>query len=281
MTATVRRAEVPEPTSSDPLASWLVMDEPYYAPTGREIEAFQAAYALRVPLLLKGPTGCGKTRFVQHMAWRLRRPLVIIACNEDTTVADLVGRWLLNTDGTHWHDGPLTLAARHGAICYLDEMVEARPDTTVVIHPLTDSRRVLPLDRHNELVRAHPDFQLVASYNPGYRGALKGLKTSTRQRFCAMNFTYPPADVEARIVARESGLTHAVAERLVALGRRTRELEDSGLDEGASTRMLVHAGGLIGQGLEPVEACRLALVAALTDEPDLAVALEAAVDAAF
>jgi nitric oxide reductase NorQ protein len=265
----------------DPLAPWRAAAEPYYAPIGREVRAFEAAYALRVPLLLKGPTGCGKTRFVEHMAWRLRRPLVTIACNEDTTVADLVGRWLLDADGTRWHDGPLTLAARHGAICYLDEIVEARADTTVVIHPLTDSRRVLPLEKRNELIHAHPDFQLVASYNPGYQGAHKGLKASTRQRFCALDFGYPSEQAEAQIVAHESGIDLPMAMRLVALGRKTRNLADAGLEEGASTRMLVHAAGLIRQGLGPAEACRLALASALTDEPDISAALDAAVDAAF
>lgn len=265
----------------DPLAPWRAAAEPYYAPTGREMQAFEAAYALRVPLLLKGPTGCGKTRFVEHMAWRLRRPLVTIACNEDTTVADLVGRWLLDADGTRWHDGPLTLAARHGAICYLDEIVEARADTTVVIHPLTDSRRVLPLEKRNELIHAHPDFQLVASYNPGYQGAHKGLKASTRQRFCALDFKYPSEQAEAQIVAHESGIDLPMAMRLVALGRKTRNLADAGLEEGASTRMLVHAAGLIRQGIGPAEACRLALASALTDEPDIGAALDAAIDAAF
>ncbi|WP_079417495.1 CbbQ/NirQ/NorQ/GpvN family protein [Thiomonas intermedia] len=266
---------------SDPLASWRIGAEPYYARVGREVAAFEAAAALRMPLLLKGPTGCGKTRFVEHMAWRLGRALVTIACNEDTTTADLVGRWLLDADGTRWHDGPLTFAARHGAICYLDEVVEARPDTTVIIHPLTDTRRALPIEARHELVRAHPDFLLVASFNPGYQGLGKALKTSTRQRFCALDFTYPAADVEAAIVAHESGVDAELAGRLVALGRKTRILRDAGLEEGASTRMLVHAGGLVTQGLPPGEACRLAVVAALTDDADLAAALAAAVDAAF
>lgn len=266
---------------SDPLASWRIAVEPYYAPGGREVAAFEAAAALRMPLLLKGPTGCGKTRFVEHMAWRLGRALVTIACNEDTTAADLVGRWLLDADGTRWHDGPLTFAARHGAICYLDEVVEARPDTTVIIHPLTDTRRALPIEARHELVRAHPDFLLVASFNPGYQGLGKGLKLSTRQRFCAMDFDYPGPEVEATIVAHESGVDADTARRLVALGRKTRTLQDAGLEEGASTRMLVHAAGLVTQGMPHREACRMAVVAALTDDAELVAALAAAVDVAF
>ena len=266
---------------SDPLASWRIVAEPYYAPSAGEIAAFEAAASLRMPLLLKGPTGCGKTRFIEHMAWRMGRALVTIACNEDTTAADLVGRWLLDADGTRWHDGPLTFAARHGAICYLDEVVEARPDTTVIIHPLADTRRVLPIEARNELVRAHPDFLLLASFNPGYQGLGKGLKPSTRQRFCAMDFDYPEAEIEMAIVAHESGVDAQTARRLVALGRKTRTLQDAGLEEGASTRMLVHAGGLVTQGMTAGEACRMAVVSALTDDADLFAALSAAVDAAF
>ena len=184
----------------NPLADWRVAAEPFYAPQGGEIELFEAAYAARLPVMLKGPTGCGKSRFVEHMAWKLQRPLVTVACNEDMTAADLVGRFLLEPDGTRWQDGPLTTAARHGAICYLDEVVEARQDTTVVIHALTDHRRALPLDKKGELVRAHADFQLVVSYNPGYQSLMKDLKTSTRQRFAALDFDYPEAALEARIV---------------------------------------------------------------------------------
>ena len=269
------------PFPSDPLAGWRLRAEPWYLPVGGEVAAFEAAYALRLPVLLKGPTGCGKTRFVEHMAWRLGRPLVTVSCHEDLTAGDLVGRWLLDAEGTRWHDGPLTLAARHGAICYLDEVVEARPDTTVVLHPLTDSRRVLPLDKRNELLHAHPDFQLVVSYNPGYQGLHKQLKPSTRQRFTALEFGYPAAQAEACVVAHEAGVDAVLAERLVALAQRTRRLAGEGLDEGASTRMLVHAAALIGRGVSVRDACLQAVVLPLSDEPDLVEALRAAVDASF
>ena len=269
------------PFAADPLAGWRQRSEPWYLPVGGEVASFEAAYALRLPVLLKGPTGCGKTRFVEHMAWRLGRPLVTVSCHEDLTAGDLVGRWLLDAEGTRWHDGPLTLAARHGAICYLDEVVEARPDTTVVLHPLTDSRRVLPLEKRNELLHAHPDFQLVVSYNPGYQGLHKQLKPSTRQRFTALEFGYPGADAEARIVEHEAGVDAELAGRLVGLAQRTRRLVDEGLDEGASTRMLVHAAGLVRKGLAPRAACLQAVVLPLTDDADLTEALRAAVQASF
>ncbi|MBP6226045.1 MAG: CbbQ/NirQ/NorQ/GpvN family protein [Rhizobacter sp.] len=255
--------------------------EPWYQPIGDECTLFEAAYARRLPVLLKGPTGCGKTRFVEHMARRLGRPLVTIACHDDLSASDLTGRWLLDAGGTRWLDGPLTTAVRTGAICYLDELVEARSDTTVVIHPLADSRRVLPLDKCNQLVHAHPDFALVVSYNPGYASHHKVLKPSTLQRFCGIEFGPPEAEIEARIVAHESGIDPALAVRLVALGARTRRLQGQGLDEGASTRMLVHAGVLMQQGVAAQAACRMALVTPLTDDPDLAQALRAAVDATF
>jgi len=274
-------AEAVGGSATDPLADWRVAGEPYYLPSGDEIAAFEAAYALRFPVLLKGPTGCGKTRFVEHMAWRLGRPLVTVACHEDLTAGDLVGRWLLDAEGTRWHDGPLTMAVRHGAICYLDPIVEARRDTTVVLHPLTDARRMLPLDRRNELLRAHPDFQLVVSYNPGYHGMSKSLKPSTRQRFTAIEFGYPTLEHEAAIVARESGLALDQAHALVALALRTRRLEAEGLNQGASTRMLVHAGALIGQGIAPRAACLQAIALPLSDAPDLSLALRAAVEAGF
>jgi nitric oxide reductase NorQ protein len=266
---------------ADPLAAHRIAREPYYRAVGDEIALFESAYALRLPLMLKGPTGCGKSRFVEHMAWRLGRPLVTIACNEDLTAGDLVGRWLLDAEGTRWQDGPLTQAARHGAICYLDEVVEARADTTVVIHPLTDTRRVLPIEKRDELLHAHPDFQLVVSYNPGYQGGMKDLKTSTRQRFAAIGFSFPAAAVETEIVARESGLDRAAAARIVALGERTRRLKGHGLDEGASTRMLVHAAALMASGIDAVTACRMAVVLPVTDDADMTQALEAAVAASF
>jgi nitric oxide reductase NorQ protein len=255
--------------------------EPYYRPVADEVELFEAAYSVRMPMMLKGPTGCGKTRFVEAMAWRLGRPLITVACNEDMTASDLVGRFLLDADGTRWQDGPLAVAARHGAICYLDEVVEARQDTTVVIHPLTDSRRVLPLEKKGELVRAHPDFQLVISYNPGYQSLMKDLKTSTKQRFGALDFNYPDHAVEAEIVAHESGVAADVAERLVSIAERSRNLKGHGLDEGLSTRMLIHAASLIAGGVAAAAACRVALVCPITDDPDMRDALDAAVGTFF
>lgn len=265
----------------DPLAAYRVRTPPWYRPAAREVMLYEHAYDHRLPLLLKGPTGCGKTRFIEYMAWKLERPLITLACNEDMTAADLVGRWLLDERGTVWQDGPLTLAVRFGAICYLDEVVEARQDTTVVIHPLTDARRMLPLDRKGELVHAHPDFQLVVSYNPGYQGQAKDLKPSTRQRFAALEFDYPPEDVEIEIVAHEARVTPHLAAQLVALARRTRALREHGLEEGASTRMLVYAATLIRDGVEPRDACAMTLTHALTDDPDLAAALRDLVHASF
>lgn len=261
------------------LAPYFLADEPFYAPQADEIELFTAAHALRQPVMIKGPTGCGKTRFIEHMAWRLGRPLVTVACHEDMTASDLVGRFLLDADGTVWHDGPLTLAVRHGAICYLDEIVEARQDTTVVIHPLTDDRRILPLDKKNELVRAHPDFQLVISYNPGYQSVLKDLKESTKQRFVGLDFTYPDAAREARIVAREAGIDEATATLLVKVADRSRNLKGHGLDEGASTRMLIQAGRLMARGISLTAACQMALVLPITDDPDLRASLTDAIAA--
>lgn len=263
------------------LAAWRVAQEPFYRPVGGEVRAFHAAAAARLPVLLTGPTGCGKTRFVEHMAWRLGRPLVTLACHEDLTAGDLAGRWLLEADGTRWQDGPLALAARHGAICYLDELVEARSDALVVVHPLADSRRVLPLERRGELLHAHPDFLLVASYNPGYRGLHKALKPSTRQRFTALAFGYPAPEVETAIVAAEGAVPPELAARLVALGQRTRRLQADGLEEGASTRLLVHAAQLARAGLPPREACLQAIAAPLTDDPELATVLADLVHAAF
>ncbi len=260
---------------------YLLTEEPYYRPVGNEVELFEAAYEARMPLILKGPTGSGKTRFVEYMAWRLGKALITVACNEDMTASDLVGRFLLDAAGTRWQDGPLTTAARYGAICYLDEVVEARQDTTVVIHALTDARRMLPLDRKGELVRAHPDFLLVLSYNPGYQSVLKDLKQSTKQRFGALDFTYPDHDVEVEIVAHESGVDAATADRLVAIAARARNLKGHGLDEGISTRMLIHAARLVVRGVDPTTACQVALVAPITDDPDMRDALKAAVAASF
>lgn len=262
-----------------PLASYILKDEPAYHPGGDEIAYFEAAWARRIPVMLKGPTGCGKTRFVEHMAWRLGRPLIMVSCHEDMTASDLVGRYLIGPEGTYWQDGPLTLAARHGGICYLDEIVEARQDTTVVIHALTDDRRILPLEKKGEVVAAHPDFQLVISYNPGYQSAMKDLKESTRQRFCALDFDYTAAPVEADIIAAEAGITAETAALLVRIAGGTRNLRGQGLVEGASTRMLVQAGRLMSAGLGLRAACDFALVTPLTDEPDMRETLWALVDA--
>lgn len=262
------------------LDDYLIADEPYYRPLGDEVALFTAAYASRMPMMLKGPTGVGKTRFVEHMAWRLKRPLITVACHEDMTASDLAGRFLLDAEGTVWHDGPLTVAVRHGAICYLDEIVEARQDTTVIIHPLTDDRRVLPLEKKNELVHAHPDFQLVISYNPGYQSVLKDLKESTKQRFGAIDFAYARPEIEAEIVAHEAAVDRELAETLVRIGQRSRNLRGHGLDEGASTRMLVHAGRLIAGGLSFDLACHAALILPITDDPDIREALRQAVAAA-
>lgn len=260
---------------------YRVEHEPYYRPVGREIEQFAAAYDVRMPVMLKGPTGCGKSRFVEYMAWKLQRPLITVACNEDMTASDLIGRFLLDINGTKWQDGPLTIAARIGAICYLDEVVEARQDTTVVIHPLTDHRRQLPLEKKGELVNAHPDFQVVISYNPGYQSMMKDLKQSTKQRFGAMSFDYPTAATEAEIVSHEAGIDLKTAERLVQVAERSRNLKGHGLDEGMSTRLLVYAGQLIAQDIPAQAACLMALVEPLTDDPDMRDTLQAAVSTFF
>ena len=230
---------------------------------------FAAAARDRLPVLLKGPTGCGKSRFVRHMAWRLRRPLVTVACHDDLSASDLTGRWLVRGGDTVWQDGPLTEAVRAGAIAYLDELVEARQDTVVVLHPLADDRRLLPLERAGELVPAHPDFQLVISYNPGYQSLAKELKPSTRQRFVAIELDFPAPEVEAEIVAHEAGVALALARSLVRVAQRMRPLRDRGLAEAPSTRLLVHAARLVRAGLAPAAACRAALCAALTDDPEL------------
>jgi len=228
---------------------YQIKGEPYYEPQGNEVALYEAAYAARLPVMIKGPTGCGKSRFIEYMAWKLGKPLITVACNEDMTASDLVGRYLLDADGTRWLDGPLTVAARVGAICYLDEIVEARQDTTVVIHPLTDHRRTLPLDKKGELINAHPDFQLVISYNPGYQSLMKDLKQSTKQRFTGMDFDYPSAALEAGIVAKESGIDEEMAAKLVKIAETARNLKGHGLDEGISTRLLVYAGNLMEKGV--------------------------------
>ncbi len=255
--------------------------EPYYQPQANEVALYEAAYAARLPVMLKGPTGCGKSRFVEYMAWKLNRPLITVACNEDMTASDLLGRYLLEDHGTRWLDGPLTTAARTGAICYLDEVVEARQDTTVVIHALTDHRRQLPLDKRGELVNAHPDFQLVISYNPGYQSVMKDLKQSTKQRFVAFDFDYPEAAMEAAIVARETGLDEATAARLVQVATTARRLKGHGLDEGISTRLMVYAATLMHKGVSAHDACRMALVRPITDDADIRATLDHAITAVF
>ncbi|BCO32139.1 MAG: AAA family ATPase [Gammaproteobacteria bacterium] len=263
------------------IEQYKIRQEPYYEAVANEVELYEAAYNARMPVMLKGPTGCGKSRFVEYMAWKLGRPLITVACNEDMTASDLVGRFLLDKEGTVWQDGPLTTAARIGAICYLDEVVEARQDTTVVIHPLTDHRRTLPLDKKGEVIEAHENFQLVISYNPGYQSLMKDLKQSTKQRFGAMDFDYPEADIEASIVARETGVDKAIAEKLVQIAHRARNLKGHGLDEGISTRLLVYAGQLINKGVDPLAACSMTLVRPLTDDPDMRDTLDAAVSTYF
>ena len=258
-----------------------VREEPFYQSQGNEVALYEAAYAARLPVMVKGPTGCGKSRFIEYMAWKLERPLITVACNEDMTASDLVGRYLLEANGTRWLDGPLTTAARMGAICYLDEIVEARQDTTVVIHPLTDHRRVLPIDKKGELIEAHPDFQLVISYNPGYQSLMKDLKQSTKQRFTAFDFDYPEAALETQIVAQESGLDAGTAATLVKIAQTARNLKGHGLDEGISTRLVVYAATLIKRGVQPADACRMAMVRPITDDADIRATLDHAVDASF
>ena len=251
------------------IEEYRVATEPYYLPVGREVELFEAAHSARLPVILKGPTGCGKTRFVEHMAWRLERPLITVACHEDLSSTDLVGRFLLEGEETIWHDGPLTSAVRNGAICYLDEVVEARKDTVVIIHPLTDHRRRLPIEKRGTIVDAPSDFMLVVSYNPGYQSILKDLKQSTRQRFVAIEFDYPPPEMEAEIVAREGGVDEGTARDLVLIGQKVRNLRGHGLEEGVSTRLLIYAAQLIALGIPPVDAADVAMCSPITDDREL------------
>ena len=281
------------------IEEYVLQDEPYYHSVGDEMELFEAAYHQQLPVLLKGPTGCGKTRFIEHMAWKLGRPLttvkkrskaardgnpiplVTIACHEDLTASDLVGRYLLESDGTRWMDGPLTRAVKAGGICYLDEIVEARKDTTVLIHPLTDHRRILPVDKRGQVLEASSQFLLVISYNPGYQSALKDLKHSTRQRFIALEFDYPPREIEAEVVEKESGCSKEDAQSLAKLGEKIRNLREHGLNEGASTRLLIYAGKLIAQGIPARRACQVAVVWALTDDQELHKSAEEVVSSIF
>ena len=283
------------------IEEYIVTSEPYYEPLNDEVALFEAAYAEKIPVLLKGPTGCGKTRFVEYMAFKLGRPvtvvrnsadgskngeesgrpLVTVACHEDLTASDLVGRYLLEGDSTRWVDGPLTRAAKVGAICYLDEIVEARKDTTVLIHPLTDHRRMLPIEKLGQIVEARDGFVLVISYNPGYQSALKDLKHSTRQRFMAIEFGYPPRDLEAKIIAKEAGVSEAIAAELAKLGEKVRHLKEHGLAEGVSTRLLIYAGRLIREGIGARRACQVAVTWALTDDADVQRSIEEVVSSIF
>lgn len=247
----------------------FIQEQPYYEPVANEIDIFIAAYQNQLPVLLKGPTGCGKTRFMEHMAWRLKRPLITVSCHDDLTAADLVGRFLVSAGETVWVDGPLARAVRIGGICYLDEVVEARKDTTVVIHPLADDRRLLPIEKLGQLIEAGAEFCLTISYNPGYQSVLKDLKQSTRQRFVALEFDYPVANIESKIVVKESGIDQLQAEKLVRFAQMTRNLKGNGLEEGASTRLLVHTAKLIKSGVAPVDACQSAIAQALSDDVEM------------
>ncbi|MBF0098741.1 MAG: CbbQ/NirQ/NorQ/GpvN family protein [Magnetococcales bacterium] len=266
---------------SSPLDPYRIINEPYYEPVGDECALFSAAYARQLPILLKGPTGCGKTRFVEQMAWRLGRPLITLSCHEDMTTSDLVGRFLVVGGETVWRDGPLTLAVRHGAICYLDEFVEARKDTTVVIHPLADDRRLLPMEKLATVLRAPPQFALVISYNPGYQSVLKELKQSTRQRFVALEFDYPSPEREQLIIEKESGIAADMAAALVRFAHLTRNLKGNGLEEGASTRLLVHAARLMQSGQSPAAACAAAITRALSDDVEMTNAIAALQESIF
>lgn len=251
------------------IEKYRVTKEPYYLNVKDEVALFETAYKAKLPVMLKGPTGCGKTRFVEAMAYKLGRPLITVACHEDLSATDLVGRFLIEGDETVWHDGPLTTAVRHGAICYLDEIVEARKDTIVLIHPLTDDRRILPIEKLGKLLSAPDDFMLVISYNPGYQSVLKDLKQSTRQRFLSLEFDYPNADSETKIVAHEGGINESTARDLVKIGEKVRNLKGHGLEEGVSTRLLVYAAQMIASGVEPVTACEIAIASPITDDSEL------------
>ena len=270
-----------EKAANDSIARDATQSLPFYDATSNEIEIFEYAWKNRLPLLIKGPTGCGKTRFVSYMAAKLGLPLYTVACHDDLTAADLVGRHLIGDGATYWSDGPLTRAVREGGICYLDEVVEARKDTTVVLHPLADDRRVLPIDRTGELIEAPPSFMLIVSYNPGYQNLMKGLKPSTRQRFVSLRFDFPSAAREEAILIGETGIDADTAKRLVAIGKSLRALKDRDLEQVASTRLLVYAATLIKAGLAPIEACRVTLVESLTDDIETTEALLEIVSATF
>ena len=263
------------------ISQFKVVESPYYQEQFNEVDLYKVAYSSRLPLMIKGPTGCGKSRFIEHMAYKLDKPLITVSCNEDITASDLIGRFLLDSDGTRWVDGPLTIAARHGAICYLDEIVEARQDTMVVIHSLTDHRRELMIDKKGELLKAHPDFQLVISYNPGYQSIMKDLKQSTKQRFVALDFDFASPEIEAIIVSNESGVDPEIAKKLVQFANATRKLVGHGLDEGASTRLLNYAGVLISKGVDIKDACQIALIKPITDDTEVREAMNTSMEAIF
>lgn len=254
---------------------------PFYQAIADECELFELAWNNKLPLLIKGPTGCGKTRFVSHMASKLNLPLYTVACHDDLTASDLVGRHLIGDGETVWNDGPLTRAVREGGICYLDEVVEARKDTTVVLHPLADDRRILPIDRTGELLHAHPSFMLIVSYNPGYQNFLKGMKPSTRQRFVSLSFNFPNSSQEEAVLIGETGIDGMIAKRLVSIAGAFRALRDYDLEEVASTRLLIYAATLIKNGCDPVRACQATLVETLTDDIETAEALNEVVKATF
>lgn len=263
------------------LTEHRIRQEPFYLARDRELELALAAEANRLPLLLKGPTGCGKTRFMQYLAWKLARPLITVSCHDDLSTSDLIGRYLVKGNEAVWVDGPLTMAVKAGAICYLDEIVEARKDTTVVIHPLADDRRELPIEKLGMLYSAPPAFMLAVSYNPGYQSVLKDLKPSTRQRFVSLFFDYPEEEAEVTIVATEAGVDVNFARQLVRLGRMTRGLRESGLPEGASTRLLIQAAQLSGSGIDTITACRAGIALSLTDDPELLDALDEMIHSIF
>lgn len=269
------------PATNNQESTPMGADLPFYCPVAGEVDLFERCYSQRLPLMLKGPTGCGKTRFVEHMAARMNRPLITVPCHDDTSAADLLGRWLVKGGDTVWQDGPVTRAVREGAILYLDEIAEARPDVVVAIHPLTDHRRHLFVDRRGEELTAPKDFMLVVSFNPGYQRGWKELKPSTRQRFVAASFDYPAPDLEASIVSNETGAEPKTAMRLVKLGNKLRELDELGLAERASTRLLVDAARLITAGMAPRPACRAAIVEPLSDDAEILEALGEVVSLAF
>lgn len=258
----------------DLLEDFKISDKPNYINQEDEEQIFLSSWQQRIPLMLKGPTGCGKTRFIEHMAFKLDQPLITVSCHEDLTAADLTGRYLLKNDQTIWRDGPLTLAVRHGGICYLDEIVEARNDTTVVIHSLTDDRRILYLDRTGEVIKAHPDFMMVISFNPGYQNIRKELKESTKQRFSSIKFSHPDTETETKIIKTETGLGEKDSHMLAQIGAKIRNLQGYGLVEGASSRLLVYAGRLIKNDLSPWAACRHAITETLTDDQEIMDSIE-------